>query len=91
MCLGFYKKVIIINTFPTLVVCIDMMVESRWILEIHVTGRAMIVFTRTEMDFTHVSPHTPQVLHTFSTNHADKATVARLNLPCHQIIHSKGL
>ena len=91
MCLGFYKKVIIIDTFPTLVLFSDMFVYPLLILEIHVTGRAIIVFTRTEMDFTHVSPHMRGALHTGSTNHADKATVARLNLPCHQIIHSKGL
>ena len=69
----------------------DMMIDSLFILEMHVAGRAMIVFTRTEMDFTHVPPHMLGALYTVSTNHADKAAIACSNLAHHQVIHSKGL
>ena len=75
MSLGFNSEVIIIETLPVLMHPSDMVVYTLFILEIPITVRAIIIFSRTKMDFLHVSPHMLGALHTVSTNHADKATV----------------
>ena len=86
MRLPLYNKSIYIDTPPILVLPTDMCFHVTLILQIFVTGRAMISDTRPKMNFTHVPLHVVRMLNTFPTNHADKTTITLLNLALHQVI-----
>ena len=81
------KQIVIIDTLPFLVELVYMTVYGSSILEILATWRALMNSIKAEVDFTNVSPHVIPPLITFSTKHANKATITSFNLALHQVIH----
>ena len=87
------SKTIKIDTRPILMIPADVIVHIQSILEMLVTGRAMVAFirSRTKVEFAHVSPHVIRFGQTLSTNQANAAAITSSSVVLHHFIQSEGL
>ena len=87
--LSLNSKIFVIDGLPILVQFFHVVIDALLILEIFLTGRAMVVSIRTKVDVLHVLLQIAPVCgELFSANRADKPTVTGLKFALQQVFHS---